>query len=172
MALEFIIRAPQMHGDAGVIGLASSVVVKTIDSLPFCLRRQSLAGEYASSDLPRLADELAAGGARVRYSLQGGALEGRPCLSLRIEADLNLPCQYCGRGTWTAIQSESRVLIAKSEEELTVWETEHILQDALVADARMVVSDLVEDEVLLSLPISPRHPDGDPECVAPDVESC
>jgi uncharacterized protein len=33
--------------------------------------------------------------------------------------------------------------------------------DALIADTRFDVASLVEDEILLSLPVVPRHPDGE-----------
>lgn len=134
---------------------------QAIDSLQFCLRNQALAGEFATAALPRLMEELAAESGSVRYALQGGRIDGRPCLSLQVDAGLVLPCQRCGQGMAVSVHSESRVLIARDEEELAAWEAEHILLDALVADARLVVADLVEDEVMLSLPISPRHADGE-----------
>jgi uncharacterized protein len=135
-----------------------------IDGLRFCQRRQSLSGEFPGAALPRLSLELAAQEGVVRFALQGGLLEGRPCLTLRVDAELVMPCQRCGRGMSIAVQSESRVLVAQSEEQVVAWEAEHVLMDALVADAKWVVAELVEDEVMLSLPISPRHPEGDLEC--------
>ena len=51
--------------------------------------------------------------------------------------------------------------IARDESELALWEAEDPLVDALIADTRFDVASLVEDEILLSLPVVPRHADGE-----------
>lgn len=50
--------------------------------------------------------------------------------------------------------------VARNEAQLELWERSDPLLDALVADPELDVLTLVEDEILLSLPVAPRHAEG------------
>ncbi|MEW5769729.1 MAG: YceD family protein [Pseudomonadota bacterium] len=119
-----------------------------------------LSGELRREDAPRLADILAPVSEPVQYQLSGSVESGRPVLRLNVKAAVSLVCQRC-LGTYVQALALDRVLpIARDEAQLGLWERDDPLLDALVADADMVVAELVEDEVLLSLPTVPRHPEG------------
>ncbi len=85
---------------------------------------------------------------------------GRPVLRLDIRATVWLTCQRClGRFT-EDLDIQTVLPVARDEAELARWEAEDPLVDALVAETRQGLAALVEDEILLSLPVAPRHPDG------------
>ena len=58
--------------------------------------------------------------------------------------------------------------VARNEAELERWESLDPLLDALIADPELDVATLVEDEILLSIPVVPMHAEGecDPDGLA------
>lgn len=140
---------------------------QTIDNMQFARSGERLSGEFRpqefSAKLPRLADILTPESSAVQYRLSGGAVSGRPSLRLEVQATVWLVCQRC-LGFYPEVLVLDRVFpIARNEAELSRWENDEPLLDALVADPKMAVAELVEDEILLSLPTVPRHPDGECE---------
>ena len=79
---------------------------------------------------------------------------------LRIDARLWLTCQRCLERFPERFELSNVLSVARDEAELERWESEDPLVDALVAEAPLDVASLVEDEIILSLPVSPRHEDG------------
>lgn len=133
---------------------------QTIDSMHFARSGGLLSGELGADALPRLADILPRESVAVQYRLQGESHGGRPAIRLQVTATVVLVCQRC-LGTFTeALELDRFYPIARDDAELARWERDDPLLEALVADPRMAVPELVEDEILLSLPTVPRHPDG------------
>ncbi len=131
-----------------------------IDSLRFAQSAERASGEFAVAELTRLHDILAKLDGVVQWSLEGSARTGRPAIVLRLRGRLTLICQRCLKPCVHALETESILPIARGEDELARWENEDPLLDGLVADPRLNVRDLVEDEILLSLPAIPRHAEG------------
>jgi uncharacterized protein len=120
-----------------------------------------LGAEAFSEQLPRLTDMLSRESPAVQYQLSGGMESGRPVLQLKVRATVTLVCQRC-LGTYAEeLVLERAYPVARDEAELARWESDNPMLDALVADPRMVVAELIEDEILLSLPTVPRHPEGE-----------
>lgn len=135
-----------------------------VDSLRFARSGESLAGEYPVSEMSRLLDMLASSVGTIRFRLHGEQSAGRPALRLTVDTELSLVCQRCLEAYTQPVHVESIMPVARDERELALWELDDPLIDAQVADPRLDVRTLVEDEILLSLPIMPRHADG--ECVS------
>ncbi len=131
-----------------------------LDNLRFARSGETVTGEYPVSGLPRLADMLASEEGVVSYRLSGVLVTGRPALKLVLDATLRLVCQRCLEPFDYRLHVDNVMPVARDERELVQWEREDPLLDAQVADPRMDVRTLVEDEILLGLPIMPRHPDG------------
>lgn len=143
---------------------------QTIDSMQFARSGGQLSGEIPAEEfqdmLPRLADILSRDSPSVQYRLSGGLRAGRPAIHFEVRATVNLTCQRC-----LEVYAEELVLVrdyplARDEAELSRWERDEPLLEALVADPKMVVAELIEDEILLSLPTVPRHAEG---MCGPDV---
>jgi uncharacterized protein len=137
---------------------------QTIDSMQFARSGGQLSGELCAEgfqdSLSRLVDIVSRDSPRVQYQLNGGMRSGRPVLRLKVRATVELVCQRC-LGVYAEELALERVYpIARDEAELARWERDEPLMEALVADPRMIVSELIEDEILLSLPTVPRHPEG------------
>ena len=133
-----------------------------IDPLRFARSGESLSGALSAVDLPRLADRLAGAIGDVRFSLVGQSdVTSRPSLRLRVEAEVPLTCQRCLEPFEYALRADVTLLLARNEAELARWEEQDPLCDGLVAEANMDIKALVEDELLLGLPVAPRHAEGD-----------
>ncbi|HWT71141.1 MAG TPA: YceD family protein [Oxalicibacterium sp.] len=137
-----------------------------IDAFEFCRLKERLTGEAPVADLKRLAADCVNPSTSLRWSLQGGidAL-GHPQLTMSVEGQVQLICQRCVKPMDYAFASESILLLANSEEHADQIE-EAIADesiDVIVGSKSMQVMELIEDEALLALPLSPRHemcPDG------------
>jgi len=136
------------------------------DSLRLARSASSYAGVLSVDQLPRLRDRLRADDSTVRYRISGGMERRRPVLCLEIEATVWLTCQRCLAEYPEALSLRSVLPVARDEAELARWEKEDPLLDGLVAETRMDLPALVEDEVLLSLPLVPMHPAGECGAVA------
>ena len=97
----------------------------------------------------------------VSWDLQGAMVGGRPALRLRIEANPTLICQRCLAPYVQLLESEGLMFLARNDAELERWESDDPLIDVIVAEGRLEVQMLIEDELLLSLPVVPRHDDDD-----------
>ena len=141
-----------------------------IDSLDFARQGEELHGEIPVSEMPRLRDLLAASEGRIRYSLRGMAgRDGKPLLELKLAGDCQLRCQRCLQAMPYAISSVSLLMpVPDSELQRALAEGGDLEEedeiDRIPAVPQLDVLELVEDEILLGLPLSPRHEEG--ACVA------
>lgn len=133
--------------------------------MQFARRGEQRSGVCHAADLPRLEVDFPGDRAAVQYRLGGAVQAGRPALELAVQARVVLRCERCLEPFVVTLELHQVYPLARDEAELARWEREDPLLEALVAEPRMDVIGLVEDEILLSLPAAPRHPDG--ECQAP-----
>ncbi len=131
-----------------------------IDVFESCRLRESREGDYAVADLPRLAEESVDKAGSIRWSFVGGMNElGHPQLSLAVSGAVQLICQRCLTPFKLAIESQSILVLATDEASADHIET--VLDDesveVIVATRQFNLTDLIEDEALLSIPVSPKH---------------
>jgi len=110
--------------------------------------------------LPRLSEDAADKSGSVHWSLQGAAdKSGYPKLTLSISGEVKLMCQRCLTPFAFDIASESTLIVVKDEE--SIDETEALLGDedvdVIVGSNVYDIAELVEDEALLAIPLSPKH---------------
>ena len=122
---------------------------------------QHFRGAVPLKQLPRLAVQTADGTGSLDVDLHAVKDGGASWLRGSIRGVLSLTCQ---RGlhpfSWTCEVDMALRLVATEAEE------ERVLKDSepyLVQDDRLPLRELVEDEVLLALPMMPRC--DDPECL-------
>lgn len=121
-----------------------------------------LAGEVPLSSLDRLCGELQSREGQASYSLQGFVRpDGKPAIRVTVRADLVLTCQRC-LGPMTIEVDARRDLVFVPAQALADLEDEEDESDYLPAEERVEPMDVIEDELLLALPIAPKH--GDPGC--------
>jgi uncharacterized protein len=131
-----------------------------IDAFDFCRLKERLEGETAVADLKRLAAECVNPTTFLRWSLLGGTdAFGHPQLTISAAATVRLMCQRCVTPFEFSFATESILLLASSEEQADAIE-EIVADDTIdviVGSRVMKVVELIEDEALLALPLSPRH---------------
>ncbi|MBV8464354.1 MAG: DUF177 domain-containing protein [Burkholderiales bacterium] len=127
------------------------------DNGEFARAGKTLSRELALADLPRVASEVLGGGP-VQFVLAGGVdrLE-RPYLDLGITAMLELKCQRCLKPMPFELDVAARFTLFRDEERLDEAEAEDEELEGLVFEHEFDPLNLVEDEILLSLPFSPVH---------------
>lgn len=119
-----------------------------------------MSGKVPVAALERLADVLAEPAGELTWSLAGSSdSRGRSILLLTVSGALKLGCQRCLKPLEFAVASDSRLLLVKAGTEWPDDEMEDDGYDAVESSDAMDVLALVEDEVLLALPIAPRHTD-------------
>jgi uncharacterized protein len=137
-----------------------------IDSLAFAREGGLLQGELPVASLARLLDALADSTGGIAYRLQGQmGPRSEPRLVLEVDGALIVRCQRCLEGIGHPVRIRSLLELVEDEAEPTQEEIEDDAKDFLVARKEFDVEALVEDEIILALPVAPRHED----CVLPDA---
>jgi uncharacterized protein len=125
-----------------------------IDGLQFARGAETLKGRLDLSHLPRLADMRCATEG-LSYELSGRTdAQGRYWLQVSANGTLKLECQRCLGPLEFAVALRSDLLLAQDEREIAVADDDI---DRVPAGKDMEVGRLVEDEVLLVLPMAPLH---------------
>ncbi|MEB0138591.1 MULTISPECIES: YceD family protein [unclassified Undibacterium] len=138
-----------------------------IDAFTFCRLEEQRSGSLPIADLPRVAVEsVGAEGAGLTWSLSGGKDKlDHAKLVLAVNGSVQLMCQRCLTPFALEIDSESILILAKNE--ASADEIDALLDDdevdVVVGSKSFDVIALIEDEVLLAIPQSPKH------AVCPDV---
>ncbi len=135
-----------------------------IDSQVFAREGGSLQGELPVAALTRLLDLLAASDGSLTYRIQGrmGPCK-RPQLLVEVDGVLSLCCQRCLEAIDYPIEVRSLLEFVDNDGDLTQEELEDDSRDFLPDQKELDVAVLIEDEILLALPLAPRHD----HCVLP-----
>lgn len=132
-----------------------------IDSVAFASRRGIVSGRLQLSTLPRLQALLSDVSGGIDFEVSGESSEGRVFLAVKLEGRLPLQCQRCLDATLFDLSVHSRVLLVMPGEN---WPEDgqpggldDALCDAIEASRELDLVPVLEEEVLLALPIVPRH---------------
>lgn len=129
-----------------------------IDGLEFARTGALLRGEFPVADMPRLRSSVHSDQAILAYELRGvPEVRGKPALKLKIDGTLQLACQRCLEAMDWPLRAAATLELAPSEAALEGEPLEAEGPEVVVAGKEMPVLELVEDEVLLALPLAPRH---------------
>lgn len=135
-----------------------------IDSLKFAAEEDCLDGRLALAVLPRLGDVLVSREGWLACELAGfreadgvGGDGTKLGLHLRVKGRLGLRCQRCLAEVGFDCAIDSRLLLIPPGAEWPDEDLESDDFDAIPASRELSVLSLVEEEVLLTLPLVPRH---------------
>lgn len=133
-----------------------------VDPRRFCKSGQSWEVREDVAAFPRLAHEFTQGGLFCRVA---GEASDSGALSLRIEirGDVTLTCQRCLGELQYTVAVAHALHLAQDETELERLDAMPECE-AILVPAKLDLVALVEDEVLLSLPMAAMHAEG--ECAA------
>jgi len=132
----------------------------TIDALRFAQEQRRLSGSLRLADFPRLSDVLLERTGSAEYELAGSVnRSARPVIEVEVRAAMILTCQRClGRFEYKLTRRSQLVIVPDGEPLPDVAEEEPDIE-AISASAASNVADLIEQEILLGLPLSPAHED-------------
>lgn len=124
--------------------------------------RRSFQGVLPLAALPRLRDSLAAADGVVTFDLEFGKDDlGVPLLRVRADATLPLLCQRTLDVFGLPVHIDTRLgLIAQEADEAGLPGG---YEPLLAADGELRLADVVEDELILALPVVPVKPGSAPQ---------
>jgi len=130
-----------------------------IEPLRLARTGRELQGLLPLSRMARLADVVDAvtGDVEVELSFDVNS-QNKPCVRGHIRTEVGLQCQRCMQDMIWPIDNQFELVVVESEAE-----AEQLGEDIdvlLVEEQLVSISDLVEDEILLNLPIVPKHKAG------------
>jgi uncharacterized protein len=132
-----------------------------IDSLDFARNGKRLSGELPVAELPRLMDALETPQGVLHYTVQGGVdKQGIHFLDVHVVGLCRLRCQRCLNGLDYPVQLDTRLLLRDQAsldglDDAADGKDDEF--DSILADTHLNVLDMLEEEILLSLPIAPKH---------------
>lgn len=130
-----------------------------IEPLRLARTGRVLQGLLPLSRMARLLDtvDAATGDVEVELNFDVNS-QDIPCVRGHIRTEVGLQCQRCMQDMTWPIDNQFELLVVESEAEAEQLGEE---VDVLLLDEQLVsISELVEDEILLSLPIVPKHAAG------------
>ena len=123
-----------------------------------------VAFEVPLSELPRLRSRIAGIGGSVRGTASFGRRSGFAAAELALTGRAILQCQRCMQPMELALESRSEVALILAEADAA--EVPDELEPVLAREGRISAGELVEEELLLALPIVPLHEKAG-ECAVP-----
>ena len=129
-----------------------------IDGFEFASAGATQQGVLPVSGFPRLRDLLASDVGEVAYEVQGLRDErGRPSLRVSVRGTLQLRCQRCLEAMPVAVDERELLVLAATQEEIDADPTDPETPDRLLASKATPIRDLAEEQLILALPLAPRH---------------
>jgi len=120
---------------------------------------QVFEGDATLDEFPRLAESVAEHPSRVHFRVAARLdPQRRKVVSCIIEGFVFLTCQASLEDFRHEISIDDRLVLVDKESQLPPIQEESDAEDYLVADGPVDVLGLVEDAILLSLPMVPRKP--------------
>lgn len=128
-----------------------------IDGFAFAESGDALQGVWPIADFPRLRDLLHTDAGAIEYVVSGGRDgEGRPALRIELRGTLGLICQRCLQPLDFRVALDSLLTLAHSPFEGDADPVDSSTE-RVVAGKEMAVRELLEDELVLSVPLAQRH---------------
>ena len=131
----------------------SSAPADLVNAVELAGRSARLERRLDLRHLPRLVEAGALEGTRARAELAFGRIEGRTTVEAQVSGDLVLTCQRCLRPCTCTVNEGASLVVMASDAEEVPGGFEPLLGDA----ERLSVTELIEEQLLLGLPLVPKH---------------
>ena len=129
--------------------------MKHIDTRRFCNDGASLLGTFTEADLTRLAAEVLPGtGFSVVWTASGVSPD---LLDLTLKANVQMKCQRCLGAMAEPIDASYRFQFVQDEATAQAQDEAQDEVDTLVHSRQFDLHELIEDEMLMALPIVSLH---------------
>ena len=124
-----------------------------VNAVELAGRAATLERRLGWSQLPRLVEAGALDGTQVTAQLEFGTFEGCTTVAVRVEGDVVLACQRCLKPCACAVDETASLAVVASDTDEVPGGYEPLLGDA----ERLSVVEVIEEQVLLGLPLVPLH---------------
>ena len=144
------------------LALMSAGLPETLDAWRALAAQRSFEGTIPLSSMPRLRDALEQPEGECRYALEfdRGMLDV-PYVEVRAQAELPLICQRSLQRFLLPVRIVQRLaLVTRDEQEAELPEEYEMLKPD--ADGTIHPLELIEDELILAIPVVPMDPRSDP----------
>ena len=135
--------------------MKTGALPKQLDLRGLAARGVHIEGTVSPEDLPRLADSgiaiVESGSAAFDFRRDE---EARHVVAVSVEAKVIMQCQRCLSDMEVAVESASLMACVWSDEEAAALPATY---EPLLVDDAADLSDIVEEEILLAIPLSPTH---------------
>lgn len=151
----------------------SASLGQSVDPFRFAADARILGGEVEVAKMSRLLDLLANTAGKLAWRVEGSMTDtgpdGQPEPRLHVQAsgELRLNCQRCLDELSWQLQVEVMLQPVRTGQPIPDEELENDAVDAVEVEERVDLLVLVEDEILLALPLAPRHEN----CASPHAKS-
>ncbi len=139
---------------------------QSLDVAAFCRDAASITGQWSTSELPRLAESVRLGDdgfaqGPIDWAATGLQLAGRGAtrlcaIDLAVRAGVVMDCQRCLQPMAVPVHVQRRIRFVEGEDEAARLD-EELEDDVLAMTPRLDLRSLIEDELLMALPLVPRH---------------
>lgn len=126
-----------------------------VNAVELAGRAATLERELGLSQMPRLVEAGALEGTRVEARFEFGRFEGRTTVNLAVAGSVWLPCQRCLRPVECPVDDEAMLAVVADDAATVPGGYESVIGDA----ERLSLAELVEEQVLLGMPLVPLHDD-------------
>jgi len=129
----------------------------TFDAYRLAREHGVISGTLDVEASERLEDRTAPGPGTVSWRIEGTTDElGRPAIAIDLEGAVPVTCQRCLSDFPLPVEHRTVAVLARSEQEADALDasSDH---EVVIADHPLDAVELVEDELLLTLPYAPMH---------------
>ena len=121
---------------------------------------------YELAQLGRVAEAGGLPGTRIEAQLRFGSFDGRPTVDVRVEGATVVTCQRCLQPCASTVAEQATVIVVGGEDEDVPGGHEPFVG----SPEHLSLTALIEEQVLLAMPLVPMHEPGDPQCLARGAE--
>ncbi|MBP7080988.1 MAG: DUF177 domain-containing protein [Rhodocyclaceae bacterium] len=150
--------------------MASLAAIK-IDAFEFARDGRVLGGTISLAEFHRLSDVLLEVGGEIQVKVAGHYDDDRKSwLQLECSGSLVLKCQRCLESMRHPVRFNNRLQLKEGDANAVDWSDHDIDEDEfdiIPASQPWLLKDLVEDELILQLPVSPMHG----SCALPNADT-
>jgi len=137
---------------------------RIVDVFELARDAASVEGDFEAAELSRLSGLLLAPMGTIHFRFEGRIDErGRSAARLRLQGRLGLKCDRCGSRLEWPLDETSSFFFVEDEQQLNALPITAEGDEPLLGSHRFDLQDLIEEQAILALPISPRHPTCQPQ---------
>ena len=134
----------------------------SIDTAKFAREATELSGAFSPAQMPRVAAQLFDLNGDIRYVVRGYVTgRGGPAIAIRITGSVNLRCERCLERLQYDLLLERDLVLLNGIDEFGPRDDEDDLVDIIPATPHLDLHATLEEEVMLGLPMAPRHEEGE-----------